>query len=73
MIGAMWCSQWLSVELVAGEPLAVGIDHAARGVQQAFPRRIVAGPAQQGTHGIFCLRAGDVVADLVGHGDSGKR
>jgi hypothetical protein len=39
------------IAVIAGEPLAIGLDDAFGGVQQAFAVRIVAGPGQQGPHG----------------------
>ncbi len=41
------------IGLVAVEPLAVGVDHAARRVEQAFTVGVVTGPGDQGAH---CLQ-----------------
>src|SRR5690606_15558473 len=53
------------IQAVAAEPLRVGVDHAPRRVEQAFARRILAGPLQQGAHRVFGLRARNAVARVV--------
>src|SRR5262249_7429117 len=42
---------------IARKPLFIGIDHACRRSDQAFPVGIVAGPSDQRSDGIFGLRA----------------
>ena len=44
--------------LIAFEKLAKGFGNAFGRVNQAFPFRIVTGPADQGADGLFCLFAG---------------
>jgi len=53
------------VDAVAAEPVAVGFGDPARGIEQAFARRVFAGPAQQGADGILGL----VLGDGLGHGN----
>src|SRR3546814_8430227 len=50
---------------VAAEPVSVGVDHALGCVEQALASRIVASPAQQGTHRVLGLPAADAVALFV--------
>src|SRR3546814_17088383 len=53
---------------VAAEPVSVGVDHALGRVEQALASRIVASPAQQGTHRVLGLPAADAVALFVSVG-----
>jgi len=45
------------VDLIAGEPVAIRIDHPLRRVAQPFARRVIARPAQQGAYRILCRAA----------------
>src|SRR5690606_35555400 len=53
---------------VAAEPVAIGLDDALRGAEQAFARRILAGPAKQGADRRFGVVTVDAIALLVGVG-----
>ncbi len=55
----------LGIERIAAEPVAIGLDDAARRVEQAFARRVFAGVTQQGAHGLFGLFTTDVFARLA--------
>src|SRR3546814_6651689 len=57
---------------VAAEPVSVGVDHALGRVEQALASRIVASPAQQGTHRVLGLPAADAVALFVSVGQIGR-
>ena len=46
------------IAVIAGEPLAIGVDHALGRVEQAFAVRVVAGPGQQGPDGGHGLVSG---------------
>ena len=48
---------FLRVLAVALEELVIGLDHAARRVEQAFAARVLACPAQEHTHRGFRLLA----------------
>src|SRR5690606_8262486 len=58
---------------VAAEPVAVGLDHPAGGIQQPLAGRVLAGPAQQGAHGLLGLFPGDLGGgDAGSHGDAAE-
>jgi hypothetical protein len=46
------------IAVIAGEPLAIGVDHALGRVEQAFTVGVVAGPGQQGPDGGHGLVSG---------------
>src|SRR5690606_30438988 len=54
---------------IATEPFAVGLDHPPRRVLQALPPRVLAGPAQQGAHGLLGLRLADGLLLLAHRGN----
>src|SRR5690606_15893055 len=56
---------------VAAEPVAIGLGHPPRGVQQALAAGVLARPAQQGAHGLLGLRPGD--GGGGGTGSHGRR
>ena len=58
---------------IAGKPILIGPRHPRRRIAQAFAVRIIARPAQQRSHGRFCLFSGGSRLPRSRRVDRGKK